>query len=147
MPVEYHFGKDIFSTDDKWLVNAINGAGVMGGGLARAMSIKWPEILEPYIEACKNDQLNPGDILITDTNDGRYIINAVSVDSDLFLGKLEFIKDLMNNILELVNRTGIKSLSMTDIGCGIGGLERDDVFPIINKAFALHPCRVRVYTR
>lgn len=145
MSVEYLYGKDLFTTQDRWLVNPVNVVGVMGAGLAKQFAIRYPEILEPYKHACSVKLLKPGGIYITTTNDERHVMNLATKGHYKDPSKLEYIRDGLVYMEHLINILGLKSISMTDIGCGLGGLSRDVVLPMIESRFKDHPCQVKVY--
>jgi O-acetyl-ADP-ribose deacetylase (regulator of RNase III) len=116
------------------LVNTVNTVGVAGKGIALQFRQAYPENFKAYERAAKRGEVVPGKMLVTATGMLRppyYIINfptkrhwrAGSRLADIELG----LRDLVNVIREY----RISSIAVPPLGCGNGGLNWNQVHPLI----------------
>jgi O-acetyl-ADP-ribose deacetylase (regulator of RNase III) len=60
---------DLLGADTQALVNTVNTVGVMGKGIALQFKEAFPYNHKVYVQACKNNELEPGKLLwVWDTN-------------------------------------------------------------------------------
>ena len=69
----------------------------------------------------------------------RFIINFPTKRHWRDKSRLEDIMDGMQALVEEVRERQISSIAIPPLGCGLGGLEWNDVLPIIESAFAELP--------
>ena len=116
------------------LVNTVNCVGFMGKGIALQFKQAFPANFADYQQACKHEEVKPGKMFIHDNGPfahTRYIINfptkrhwrGNSILADIQLG----LEALVNDIQSL----GIKSIAIPPLGCGLGGLDWNEVKPLI----------------
>ena len=73
--ISYQHG-DLLAADTEALVNTVNCVGVMGKGIALDFKKAFPKNFKQYAEACKQGNVKPGRMFITEqTGQPRYIIN------------------------------------------------------------------------
>ena len=134
---------DLLSQDDvDAIVNTVNCVGVMGKGIALQFKNKWPENFDQYQAACRAGDVRPGKMHVFDAGayaQPHYIINFPTKDHWRGNSKISFIEDGLRDLLVQVQRLGIKSIALPPLGCGNGGLNWDDVRPLIAKAFETLP--------
>jgi len=117
------------------LVNTVNKVGIMGKGIALAFKKKFPENYKIYKEACENNQLKIGDLLVTQTERSipKYIINFPTKQHWRSRSKIEYIEKGMEKLVEVIQEKNIQSIAIPPLGCGNGGLNWKDVKPVIVK--------------
>jgi O-acetyl-ADP-ribose deacetylase (regulator of RNase III) len=120
--------QNIFSmTNFEAWVNPVNTEGVMGAGLAKQFKIKFPDMFKDYENKCKSG-LKIGEIHIWDNGkDPKYILNFPTKDKWKNPSKMEFITKGLKGLAMAINDLGIKSIAIPAIGCGLGGLDFEDV--------------------
>ncbi|AAZ97442.1 Appr-1-p processing protein [Thiobacillus denitrificans ATCC 25259] len=124
------------------IVNTVNCVGVMGKGIALQFKNKWPANYSAYEAACKAKQVRPGTMFVFDSGGlvkPNYIINFPTKDHWRGKSRVEFIRDGLVDLVAQVKRLGIRSIAIPPLGCGNGGLEWDEVRPLIEQAFAVLP--------
>jgi O-acetyl-ADP-ribose deacetylase (regulator of RNase III) len=124
------------------LVNTVNCMGVMGKGIALQFKQAFPQNTKAYERACRNEELHPGMVLTVPTGElgqPRYIINFPTKQNWKGNSKLVYIKSGLTALIEEVERLGIDSIAIPPLGCGHGGLDWNDVLPLIESAFAKLP--------
>jgi O-acetyl-ADP-ribose deacetylase (regulator of RNase III) len=128
-----HKKGDIFQSGCEAIVNAVNCIGVMGAGLALAFKKKFPKMHTDYKKYCNEGKLRPGGMHVWE-NDGdpKYIINFPSKD-DLSPSKLEYIVDGLEALREVIESNNIKTIAIPALGSGLGGLDYDDVRPLLEE--------------
>ncbi|MCA9039958.1 MAG: macro domain-containing protein, partial [Planctomycetaceae bacterium] len=86
---------NIFNCDAEALVNPVNTAGVMGKGLAKQFRERFPEIMEPYREACDSGEFKTGMVFtvqVAENQSPKYIINFPTKRHWRSKSKLEYIE-------------------------------------------------------
>lgn len=124
------------------IVNTVNCVGVMGKGIALQFKNKWPDNFALYQAACRAGNVRPGTMHVFDAGayaQPHYIINFPTKDHWRGNSKLSFVEDGLRDLVDQVKRLGIKSIALPPLGCGNGGLDWNDVKPLIVKAFASLP--------
>lgn len=120
------------------LVNTVNCVGVMGKGIALQFAKAFPENLKAYQAACQKKEVQPGQMFITRTPDltgPKWIINFPTKRHWKGSSRLADVASGLTALVEEVRRLGIHSISLPPLGCGNGGLDWDEVRPLIEAAF------------
>ncbi|HEX2076914.1 MAG TPA: macro domain-containing protein [Longimicrobium sp.] len=124
------------------LVNAVNCVGVMGKGIALQFKQWDPANFKTYEAACKAGEMKPGRMVVHDRGMGvqpRYIINFPTKRHWRGRSRMEDIDAGLASLVEAVRLRGIRSIAIPALGCGLGGLDWDEVQPRIEAAFASLP--------
>ncbi len=66
----------------------------------------------------------------------KYIINFPTKRHWKEKSKIEDIESGLKSLIKEIKRLGIKSIAVPPLGCGNGGLDWDEVRPLIERAFA-----------
>ena len=133
---------DILKADAEALVNTVNCVGVMGRGVALQFKKAFPENFKAYEVACKADQVQPGKMFVHDLNhlyNPRFIINFPTKRHWKAKSHIEDIQSGLTDLIELVAQQQIRSIAIPPLGCGLGGLNWEDVKPLITEAFQSLP--------
>ncbi|WNG26785.1 Appr-1-p processing protein [Cystobacter fuscus] len=124
------------------LVNTVNTVGVMGKGIALQFKRAFPENFREYEAACKAGRVKVGKVLIHDLGGlvrPQFIINFPTKEHWRAKSKIEFIEAGLEDLVEQVRRLRIRSIALPPLGCGNGGLNWDEVYVLIEKAFMQVP--------
>jgi O-acetyl-ADP-ribose deacetylase (regulator of RNase III) len=134
---------DLLRQDDvDAIVNTVNCVGVMGKGIALQFKNKWPDNFRSYEAACKAKQIRPGRVFVYDAGGlvkPHFIINFPTKDHWRGKSRIEFIRDGLSDLIGQVKKLHILSIAIPPLGCGNGGLDWDEVRPLIERAFAALP--------
>lgn len=130
---------DIFSVPADVLVNPVNCVGVMGAGLAKQFRDRFPEMFIAYQRVCREVRLGPGRLHWWRNSDGVYIVNFPTKVHWRDPSTLEMITegldalhaDLSNLPSSFLRLPSNLTVFVPALGCGHGGLEWDDVRPLI----------------
>lgn len=130
------------------LVNTVNCVGVMGKGVALQFKQAYPHNFRAYESACKRNEVRIGQMFVTYTGQfmPRLIINFPTKRHWKGNSSLEDIRSGLTDLVRVVREENIRSIALPPLGCGLGGLRWEDVFPLINAAFVGIPdIEVHVY--
>ena len=146
--IEYADG-DVLKDQSEALVNTVNCVGVMGRGIALQFKNAYPENFRQYAGACKNGLVMPGKMNVFGTGNligVRWIINFPTKRHWRGASKIEDIASGLDDLVDVIRRLNIKSISLPPIGCGLGGLDWRDVRALIEtKLSMLDDVLVRVH--
>src|SRR5208282_6097338 len=131
---------DLLATNAEALVNTVNTVGVMGKGIALQFKLAFPDNYAAYEAACKRGEVQIGRMFVFHReNDPRIIINFPTKRHWRGQSKIEDIKSGLKVLIEVVRKERIKSIAVPPLGCGNGGLDWEEVRPLITHAFSELP--------
>lgn len=139
---------NLLEADAEALVNTVNCVGVMGKGIALQFKRAFPANTRAYERACRAGELHPGKVLVVPTENvvnPKYIINFPTKQHWKGNSKIPFIKAGLADLVAVIKHLGIKSIAIPPLGCGNGGLDWSEVYPIIKAAIADLDIRALVY--
>ena len=137
---------NLLTADVEALVNTVNCVGYMGKGIALQFKKAFPANNDAYRAACAKGDVQIGRMFVHATGSAlnpKFIINFPTKRHWRDLSRLEGIEAGLTALVAEVQRLGISSIAIPPLGCGLGGLDWDDVRPRIETAFAPLP-QVRV---
>jgi O-acetyl-ADP-ribose deacetylase (regulator of RNase III) len=119
---------NLFDSGCEALTNACNTIGIMGGGIAYAFKVRYPEMYKEYSMICQEGKLAPGILHIWDNPKGypKYVINFPT-KTDLSPSKNVYIVAGLKTLIEQIKNKDIKSVALPALGCGLGGLSWTNV--------------------
>lgn len=131
------YKQDIFKSKCEAIVNPVNTVGVMGGGLALAFKKKFPKVYDAYVEHCKEGfDVNSLFTCESELNgDGIFVVNFPTKKHWRNPSQLNWIENNLIELKELCIDWEIKSVAIPQLGCGLGGLDWNDVKPLIIETF------------
>jgi O-acetyl-ADP-ribose deacetylase (regulator of RNase III) len=122
------------------LVNTVNTEGVMGKGIALQFKLAFPPMFKAYEAACNRGEVRLGQMHVYDlgglVGGPRWIINFPTKGHWRSKSRLNDIKEGLNDLIRIVKELGVESIAVPPLGCGYGGLNWNDVRPLIEAAFA-----------
>ena len=121
---------NIFNSSCEFLVNPVNCVGVMGKGLALEFKNKYPLNFQKYKAFCDNASFHIGKLLIVYENN-KFIVNFPTKKHWRNKSDLEFIKIGLEELKVAIKDFNIKSIALPKLGCGLGGLDWNEVFVLI----------------
>ena len=132
------------------LVNTVNTVGVMGKGIALMFKEAFPENFRAYEDACKKKQINVGNVFVTERKDllggPKWIVNFPTKKHWRNPSKLDWIRDGLQDLKKFIQEKNIRSIALPPLGSGNGGLDWQQVKPVIVTALSdLQDVQITVY--
>jgi O-acetyl-ADP-ribose deacetylase (regulator of RNase III) len=126
------------------LVNTVNTEGVMGKGIALQFRQAFPAMYKAYVADSKAGRVKLGEMNVFDLGGlldygPRWIINFPTKGHWKSRSRLGDIAKGLESLTVTVCDLKIRSIAVPPLGCGHGGLDWNDVRPLIEKAFAKIP--------
>ncbi|MDD4454626.1 MAG: macro domain-containing protein [Candidatus Methanomethylophilaceae archaeon] len=151
--IKYIQGGDIFDSHADALVNPVNCKGVMGKGIALEFKKRFPEYFRIYRETCIQEKLRPGILLYVHLdvqpplfeNQQPAVVMFPTKDDWRKRSQLNWIEDGLQFLKNHYKQWNIKSIALPQLGCGLGGLDWENVEPLIEKYFEGEDLEVEVY--
>lgn len=145
------------------IICPVNCRGVMGKGLALECKKRYPELLPNYQTACAQGLLKPGHVFMvwcTDsvTNKRVLIICLATKDDWRNPSQLRWIRDGICNLVKFIDQYNasinnyaesagaIRTIAVPMLGCGCGGLNRNDVEKIISEGLSDNDLQFHLFT-
>jgi O-acetyl-ADP-ribose deacetylase (regulator of RNase III) len=129
------------------LVNTVNCVDIMGKGIALQFKQRFPDNFAAYERACRQKEVQIGRMFTVPTGrliNPNYIINFPTKTHWKGKSRIEDIEAGLQSLIEEVKRLAIKSIAVPPLGCGNGGLNWNEVRPLIEAAFSQLP-EIRVF--
>jgi O-acetyl-ADP-ribose deacetylase (regulator of RNase III) len=129
---------NLLDADAEALVNTVNTVGVMGKGIALMFKEAFPENFKLYKKACEKGSIKIGHVFATERRDviggPRWIINFPTKEHWRSPSRLEWIREGLINLRHFVEEHAIHSIALPPLGTGNGGLDWNEVRPLIVQA-------------
>lgn len=165
--ITYHRG-DLFKSNCQTLVCTVNCEGVMGKGIALEFKRRFPEMFTRYRETClyNKAQLKHGGDLWLYTyehisqitlwvNNGDHnelmtgwqskILCFATKEQWRYSSKLEWIERGLQEFVAKYKEWGITSIAFPKLGCSNGGLDWNNVRPLMEKYLGDLDIPVEIY--
>ncbi|BCO56066.1 hypothetical protein MINTM005_13100 [Mycobacterium intracellulare] len=137
---------NILDSDCEAIINTVNCVGVMGKGLALQFKQRYPYMFLDYKDACAAGRVELGRIHVyEDHATGKLIINFPTKQHWRNDSRIEYIEWGLKNLRRYLKAGGIKSIAIPPLGCGLGGLDWDDVERLLREHLHDLPVRVMIY--
>lgn len=148
---------NIFDSKRQMIAVPVNLKGVMGAGLAKSASMKFPKLLEVYQDACKYQEIDVyRPVLVSNemwiyypnyTNEPEHRVICLFATKDDWRNDsdIEWIREGLKWLRYHYKTAGIQSMALPALGCGLGGLKWDDVYPVIEDILGEIDIPVDVY--
>lgn len=132
---------DLLKANTEALVNSVNSVGVMGRGVALEFKRRFPENFKAYKEACDWGEVQPGRMFVFETGEliPSYIINFPTKRHWRGNSRIDDIEAGLVALVTEVEQREIRSIALPPLGCGLGGLDWQQVKQLIHTAFAALP--------
>jgi O-acetyl-ADP-ribose deacetylase (regulator of RNase III) len=129
--IEFKTG-DLFQSDCVAFVNTVNCVGAMGKGIALEFKKRFPEMFEDYKIACSAGRVQTGKIhVVQRLFHPRWILNFPTKNHWRNPSKLEWVRTGLWDLFWAIKEEGIESIAIPPLGCGNGGLNWQEVKPLI----------------
>ena len=148
---------DILMTKADLLAHGISAHDPFDSGLALSLRERWPSLVKDYRHDTRSKAISAGEVWgWTGVQEGggvRKIVNLVTQDT---LGQgpsakpgkasIENVRRALQSLVKYVRAEGVSSVALPRLATGVGGLDWDDVQPLIHQYLGELGIPVIVYT-
>ena len=120
-------------------------------GLALQLRERMPALYKDFRHYCHTSHPKSGDLWTWMSSDGRYLINLFTRDAAYDHGSkpghatLSHVNHALHALRALIEKEQISSVVLPRLACGVGGLNWDEVKPLIEKQLGDLDIQVYVY--
>lgn len=136
---------DLFESRGQTLVNTVNCVGVMGKGVAQAFKNRYPAMFEDYLERVSRKEVHLGEPYLYRYSPDLLIINFPTKNHWRSASRLTDIESGLDHFVRHYECWGVESVAFPPLGCGNGGLEWDEVGPLMFRKLGHLSIDVEVY--
>jgi O-acetyl-ADP-ribose deacetylase (regulator of RNase III) len=129
--ITYH-RTSILTSRAQTVVNTVNTVGVMGKGLASEFKSLYPEMFSKYKEYCDLGILTIGKLWLWKGQD-QWVLNFPTKKHWKNPSKIEYIEFGLKKFVEQYELQGITEIAFPRLGCGNGGLNWEDIKPLMEN--------------
>lgn len=122
----------LFDSPAQTLVNTVNTVGVMGKGIAAEFKRRYPEMFDRYRVFCQSKQLDIGKLYLYRTPN-KWVLNFPTKKHWRYPSKMVYIEAGLQKFVSTYTECGVSSIAFPQLGCGNGGLNWDDVRPVMHR--------------
>lgn len=131
---------DLFEYPAKAIGHGVNTRGVMGAGIATVFKKLWPEMYAEYRTLCQSGKLVAGGFFPwQDPVSGKWVYNLASQDLPGPDARIEWLATAAHSALTHARDNDVIEIALPAIGCGIGGLELEDVKTCLTQVERNYP--------
>lgn len=134
----------ILESSAQTLVNTVNCVGVMGKGLAKEFKVREPRMFDVYKRLCEDELLEPGKLWLWKSED-HWVLNFPTKVHWRNPSRLEWVEAGLAKFVSAYEQQGIREISFPRLGCGNGGLDWNDVRPLMEHYLGDLPIPVYIH--
>ncbi len=146
--IHYQTG-NLLESEAQALVNTVNTVGVMGKGIALQFKNRFPNNFKIYANACKNNELNVGKLLVVEEETllkgSKIIINFPTKTHWRLPSEYSYIESGLVELVKVIEEKQIKSIAIPPLGSGNGGLDWNKVKVLLEKQLSDLNCEIYIY--
>ncbi len=140
---------NILESPAQALVNTVNTVGVMGKGIALQFKTQFPKNYKVYKDACKNNELKIGELLVTEDENllsgKKYIVNFPTKTHWRKPSEYSYINLGLKALVQWIITNEIESIAIPPLGAGNGGLDWHKVRNIMVHYLSDIPADIFLY--
>jgi len=143
---------DILLSRAEAVAHGIAPSDHFANGLALALRERWPGMYKDFRHYCKVASPKPGELWTWSGPGGIRIVNLftqdppVSPDTPPGKARLESVNRCLRALREAIATDELKSLALPRVATGVGGLEWNEVRPMLEKHLGDAPIPVYLYS-
>jgi O-acetyl-ADP-ribose deacetylase (regulator of RNase III) len=148
----YEVTGDILLTRAEVVAHGVAPNDPMSQGLSLSLHKRFPAMHKDYHHWCKLHHPKPGEAWVWSGPGGLRIVNLLTQDGGYGHGArpgkatLKHVSDSLRALAKMISRESFTSLALPRIATGVGGLDWESVWPLIQERLGDVEIPVYVYT-
>jgi O-acetyl-ADP-ribose deacetylase (regulator of RNase III) len=139
-----YYRTSLLESSAQTVVNTVNCVGVMGKGIAHAFRLRYPEMFPVYKKLCDDHLLQPGSLWLWRGGD-QWVLNFPTKIHWRNPSRIEWVEAGLKKFVTEYAKRGITEIAFPRLGCGNGGLNWDDVRPLMEKYLTNLPIPIYIH--
>jgi len=139
-----YLSTSILESDAQTVVNTVNTVGVMGKGLAAELKRRYPEMFKRYRDLCREGKFKVGQLWLWKGPD-QWVLSFPTKEDWRQPSRISYIEAGLEKFVRTFEERGITEIAFPRLGCGNGGLDWEDVRPVMERYLADLPIRIDVH--
>jgi len=130
---------DILLSGAKAFVHGVAPNDDFHHGLALQLRERMPSMYKDFRHFCQTQHPKSGELWTWMSADGRYLVNLFTQEAAYAHGSkpgdatVSHVNHTLHALRTLVQKEKISSLALPRLACGVGGLDWNDIKPLIDK--------------
>ena len=143
---------DILLTGAQVIAHGIAANDPMSEGLALSLHEKFPSMHKDFHHWCHQDRPGPGAAWMWGGTDGVRIVNLITQEGGYGHGArpskatIKHVRDSLKELAKLIDKEAITSIALPRLATGVGGLDWNDVYPVVKERLGELDIPVYLYT-
>jgi O-acetyl-ADP-ribose deacetylase (regulator of RNase III) len=135
----YQVSGDILLSQAQLIAHGVAPNDPMNQGLALSLHEKYPAMHKDFHHWCHQDHPKPGAAWLWGGPGGVRVANLITQEGGYGHGArpgkatLKHVRDSLKELKKIIEKEDFESVALPRLATGVGGLEWDDVFPIIEE--------------
>lgn len=148
----HHVSGDILLTRAQVIAHGVSPNDPMTQGLALALRNKYPAMHKDFHHWCSQTHPAPGAVWMWGGADGVRIVNLLTQEGGYGHGArpgratTKHVRDALRELAKLAVAEAFTSIALPRVATGVGGLDWDDVRPVIEERLGALQIPVIVYS-
>lgn len=129
---------NFLEADTEAIVNTVNTKGVMGKGIALQFKKAFPDMYNEYKKECLSGKIQIGKMHVYKNKSllgPKYLINFPTKIKWQDPSSIEYIERGLDDLVKVIKKYEIRSISIPALGCGQGGLDWNKVYALMMSKF------------
>lgn len=136
---------NLLDSSAQTLVNTVNCVGIMGKGIALEFKRAYPRMYDDYVQRCNRREVKPGIPYRYREDSGPQIINFPTKNHWRSRSRVAFIEEGLEVLSANYEIWEIESIAIPPLGCGNGGLDWEEIGPLIYRHASKMGVPVEIY--
>lgn len=143
---------DILQTDAQVIAHGVAPDDHFNQGLALSLRERYPSMAKDFRHYCQVSSPKPGELWTWAGADGKRIVNLMTQDPAPSKGgrpgkaSTHNVNLALRALHKLVETEGFESLALPKLACGVGGLNWEDVYPLVKNHLGALDIPIYLYT-
>lgn len=143
---------DILLSDAHAIAHGVAPNDHFNSGLALAMRERWPALSKDFRHYCQTNHPKPGAVFAWMGADGKHVVNLMTQEAAYGHGEKpgkatpEYVGHALRELAKFAKSESLRSIALPHLATGVGGLEWNEVKPLIARYLGELQVPVYVYT-
>ena len=148
----YEVTGDILKTKAQAIAHGVAPNDHFETGLALSLRENWPAMYKDYRHFYQTHHPKAGELWVWAGADGKRIVNLMTQEpaeghsSHPGKATLQNVSHALKELRKQIDKENLTSVAIPKLATGVGGLEWNEVYPLIQKHLADAPANIYIYT-